>query len=316
MDLIGIFYRLYAYFYHRREKRTFGKIKVNTAMSLLTIRIMNLVLPLYFKVTCKNEKHRVNGLLHSEDKIIVSLTSFPARIGKVWLTIESLMRQKMKPDMIILWLSKEQFKDIESLPKRLCDLRERGLIIKFKDDDIKSYKKYHYTIEEYPDATIILADDDFIYDTDLVSSLMQVHKEEPNVICARYGYRMKWDSNGQISSYLSWEMIKRATPASSKVFFGSGGGTLFTRTMMYTDLHNIKLARELCPTADDIYLNAMARLNSTKIRFVPGKYVLASLSIENNETLASTNIGTECQNDIQIKKLNNYYFSKVNKVVF
>lgn len=316
MDLIGIFYRLYAHFYHRRERRLFGKIKVNTAMSLFIIKIMNLALPLYFKFTSKNKRHRVKGYLNSEDRIIVSLTSFPTRIGKVWLTIESLMRQKMKPDMIILWLSKEQFKDIESLPNRLQDLQERGLVIKLKDDDIKSYKKYQYTIEEYPDATIILADDDFIYDTDLVSSLMQVHKEEPNVICARYGYRMKRDINGQISSYLSWEKIKCATPTSSEVFFGSGGGTLFTKSMMYTDLQNIKLARELCPTADDIYLNAMARLNNTKIRFAPGKYVLASLSIENNETLASTNIGTECQNDIQIKKLNNYYFSKINKVVF
>lgn len=316
MDLIEFFYRCYAHFFHRRSRRLLGKIKFNTALTIFTLKIMNIVMPAYFKITGWKKKYRVKGELHSKDKIIISLTSFPARIGKVWLTVESLLRQKMKPDMIILWLSKEQFPSMGSLPNRLLNLQKRGLVIRLMNGDIRSYKKYQYTIEEYPDATIILADDDFIYDTDLVSSLMQAHVEEPHVVCARYGYRMKRENDGQISSYLKWTSITEPTPASSEVFFGSGGGTLFTKSMMHKDLSNIKLARELCPTADDIYLNAMARLNNTKIRFVSGKYVLASLSIENNETLASTNIGTECQNDIQIKKLNNYYVSKVNKVVF
>lgn len=316
MDLIGIFYKCYAHFYHRRSKRLFGKIKMNTALTIFTLKIMNLILPLYFRITCKNQNHRVYGRPHSADKLIVSLTSFPARIEKVWLTIESLMRQKTKPDMIILWLSKEQFPSISSLPKRLQKLQERGLTISLKEGDIKSYKKYLYAMEEYPDGTIILTDDDFIYDTDLVSSLMKAHKENPNAICARYGYRMKRNSNGQISSYLSWEKIYETVPASSEVFFGSGGGTLFTKSMMYQDICNIDLALKLCPTADDIYLNAMARLNNTKICFVSGVHVLASLDIDNNEKLATTNIGVECQNDIQINKLNNYYNSKINKMVF
>ena len=145
------------------------------------------------------------------------------------------MRQKMKPDMIILWLSKEQFPSVESLPTKLLNLQKRGLVIRLKDGDIRSYKKYQYTIEEYPDATIILADDDFIYDTDLVSSLMQAHIEEPNVVCARYGYKMRRVNNGQISSYMSWTSITGPTPSSSEVFFGSGGGTLFTKSIMYKE---------------------------------------------------------------------------------
>lgn len=316
MNLISLFYKCYAYFYHQRTKRLFGRIKFNTALSLLTVKTMNLILPAYFKITSNSRKHIVKGHLQSKDKIIVSLTSFPARIEKVWLTIESLLRQKMKPDMIILWLSKEQFLSINHLPKELKNLQKRGLSIRLMDGDIRSYKKYQYTIEEYPDATIILADDDIIYDIDLVSSLMEAHNEEPDVVCARYGYIMKRKSDGNISSYMTWEMIDKATPASSEVFFGSGGGTLFTKSIMHPDLSNINLARKLCPTADDVYLNAMARLNNTKIRFVSGKYVLANLSIENNITLSSTNIGKECQNDVQIKNLNDYYKNTINKMVF
>lgn len=55
----------------------------------------------------------------SEKKIVVSLTSFPARIKKVHIVIESLLNQTIKPDKIILWLSKEQFEHYYVLPSKL-----------------------------------------------------------------------------------------------------------------------------------------------------------------------------------------------------
>jgi len=39
-----------------------------------------------------------------EQKLIVRLTSIPDRINRVFLTIESLLQQSLKPDQIILWL--------------------------------------------------------------------------------------------------------------------------------------------------------------------------------------------------------------------
>ena len=95
-------------------------------------------------------------------KLIVSLTSFPARIELVWMTIASLMNQTMKPKKIILWLSEEQFQTEESIPQTLLALRKRGLEIRFCED-IKPHKKYFHTMQEYPDDIVVTVDDDIFY---------------------------------------------------------------------------------------------------------------------------------------------------------
>ena len=55
-----------------------------------------------------------NGLNHEprKEKVIVSLTSFPARLNVVHYGIKALMCQTYKPDRIILWLTEEECKDI------------------------------------------------------------------------------------------------------------------------------------------------------------------------------------------------------------
>ena len=55
-------------------------------------------------------------------RIIVSFTSYPARITFVPRVLESLYAQSKKPDMILLWLAEEQFPNREEdLPDELID---------------------------------------------------------------------------------------------------------------------------------------------------------------------------------------------------
>ena len=51
-------------------------------------------------------------------QLIVSLTSFPARIDKIHLTINTLLRQNTKPDRVVLWLTESQFPNAPA-PDRL-----------------------------------------------------------------------------------------------------------------------------------------------------------------------------------------------------
>lgn len=73
-------------------------------------------------------------------KIIVSLTSFPARINNVWLVVECMLRQTVHADKIILWLSKDQFPSDDCIPfslkKRISDVFE----IRMVSGDIRSHK--------------------------------------------------------------------------------------------------------------------------------------------------------------------------------
>lgn len=74
-------------------------------------------------------------------KLIVSFTSYPARIYYLPYVVYSLLIQSVKPDKLILWLAKEQFPNLENdLPQSLLKLKNNGLTIKWCRD-IKSYKK-------------------------------------------------------------------------------------------------------------------------------------------------------------------------------
>lgn len=61
-----------------------------------------------YKQLLKNCKNKLQPRKSGEE-IIVSLTTFPARISTVWITIETIFRQEVMPDRIVLWLAKEQF---------------------------------------------------------------------------------------------------------------------------------------------------------------------------------------------------------------
>ena len=118
------------------------KIKFYSVLRFLIRILANFVIPIYCTFTANNKKYILTSQKHRDKRIIISLTSFPARIHRIWLVIESLLRQSYKPDMIILWLSKEQFGSIDSLPSNLLKLRERGLQIILKDSDLRSHKEY------------------------------------------------------------------------------------------------------------------------------------------------------------------------------
>ena len=69
----------------------------------------------------QKEKLGINTKKRKE-KIVVSLTSYPKRINVVWITIETLLQQTIKPDEVILWLADSQFKEIEELPKAIKNI--------------------------------------------------------------------------------------------------------------------------------------------------------------------------------------------------
>jgi hypothetical protein len=70
----------------------------------------------------------------------------------------------------------------------------------------------------------------------------------------------------------------------------------------------------LCPSADDIWLNAMARLSNQQVRKIKSGLLLP-ITQDDNVTLASVNVGLN-KNDEQIDNINSYYIKLTNKCVF
>lgn len=279
-----------------------------------TVRIAaNLILPLYFKCTCKNKKYSLSNNKRIERKIIISLTSFPLRINRLWLVIETLLRQSCKPDIIVLWLSKDQYSSYKQIPYSLLLLQKRGLHIELRDGDIRSHKKYYYAFKEYHNDIIITVDDDIFYSTKMVEMLYMSYLREPEFVHCLYAHNIQYDSDDQILPYLKWTNNYRD---GLNLFFGSGGGTLFIPSLLYEDVLDYILAQKLCYTADDVWLNCMCRLNSLKINLVQDSYPILPVVNKSDVKLSSLNCGKENLNDVQIKNISEYYLKILNVDVF
>lgn len=254
-------------------------------------------LPQYFA------KHPVNIDRSPKQDVIVSLTSFPARIGYVYMTIESLLRQTVLPEKIFLWLSKEQFPSEDAVPERLRNLQNGIFQIRYVEGDIRSHKKYYYSIREYPGKTIITTDDDIIYPANLVEGLLAFSDKYPGCIIANIAKKLTY-TNGVLDGYKKWTWSK-PVDIINNVQIGAGG-VLYPPNCLYEDCLNLELSQKLAPTVDDLWLNTMARLKGTTVIKTNNKKLFLPIVIKKNQSLTSVNNG-ENRNDEQLNQIREYY---------
>lgn len=244
----------------------------------------------------------------SEDSdIIVSLTSFPARINKVHITVYTLLNQTIKPKKIILWLAENQFNAKESLPKKLLKLEKRGLEIRFCSEDLRGHKKYFYTLKEYPNDKIITVDDDLIYPKYTFEKLIAKSKEFPNCIVCNRGHEIVFNKE-QVLPYNMWRTEATDINTPSNLLCPTGcGGVLYPSKCFHSDILDLKSIKELSLNADDLWLHAMAIRNGTLAVYTDGfPQWLFIVRGSQEKTLAQVNVhGTG--NDDVIKNITEKY---------
>lgn len=295
----------FCYLYSRLDGSGYWLLRVRGySFFRYSIRVVaNLIFPLYFKLTARQARYRLNNARVGKESsgIVVSLTTFPGRVDTVWLAVETLLRQKRKPDAIILWLSSEQFSDVLDLPHSLMALVDRGLRIEFREGDLRSHKKYFYARQEFPHATLVLADDDIFYPTTMLEDLVELSRQyEKKVIC-RFAKKIQWTESGRLFPYIEWMKVNDAIPRED-IFFGSGGGVLIPPGAVHDDLLNKKAFLDNCPLADDIWLNAMCRLVSREMVSTPVPFSLLPVMNGDKTDLSSVNNG-QLMNDRQLQQV-------------
>ena len=219
--------------------------------------IANLLTKLW--VSKKSGVHTGQG-----ETVIVSLTSFTARIHSVSTTIKSLMRQSVKPDRIILWLAESQFPSEASLPSELLALKKRGLEIRFCED-LKPHKKYLYTMKENPDAIVITCDDDLIYPENTIERLLAKHRKYPDCVCCNRGHEILFDESG-VLPYMKWRHQAVDFTEPTHLLCATGcGGVLYPPHCLDEEVFDIDAIRELALCADDLWLKVMEVKNGTRV---------------------------------------------------
>jgi hypothetical protein len=256
-----------------------------------------------------------NGTDPSSD-VIVSLTSFPARITDVHYAVYSLLTQTLRPRKVVLWLAEEQFPDKNrGLPHELLRLMENGLEILWTHN-LRAYTKLVPALRAYGDAVIVTADDDVFYRKDWLSLLYMDycrHNRE-KMVYAHRAHRVRLLAEGGLCPYKQWRQMEGAEYEPSFFNFATGCmGVLYPPGVLHGDVLNEDLFMRLAPMADDVFYWAMAICNNTKIKVVPDNQpVMIAVNIEREAgmngdyTLHSENVDAG-KNDEQLANVLEYY---------
>ncbi len=247
-------------------------------------------------------------------KIIVSFTTFPKRILSAGIVVSSMMNQTIKPDVINLYLSKEEFpKGISQLPHIIKKEIECGLNVVFVEKNLKPHKKYFYALQDYPDDIVVVIDDDIVYPNDLIEVLYNCHKSFPNAVVAQCAHTLL--KNGcPISEYVDLEEANESyIPKMSYQALGAGG-VLYPPHSMHSELFNIDFILNNCLSSDDIWLKAMQLMNNTPV-VITNTMRLVYIPCSQEIALWKTNCyGTNPKNEENFKKIymkyNNFFGDK------
>jgi len=275
----------------------------NRMLQLILKWILDRMMPALYK----RDEFRAGPGINTDPRdelFIVSLTSFPERINEVWITIETLMHQSFKPDMIILWLAEEQFPG-KRIPESLTKLKDRGLTINFCED-LRAHKKYFFSLITYPGSNIITVDDDLYYPGNLLSNLVKLHREFPDLIVTNRAHKITF-SGEELNPYRQWKHNVTDTQPSYLLMATGGAGTLYPPDSLHNDVLNKELIRELCFYADDLWLKVMSLRKDKKI--ATNKTYnkdFASVGKSQRTKLVSVNV-LQGGNDEQLKNLLTYF---------
>lgn len=240
-------------------------------------------------------KKKYAPLSGRRDGVVLSFTTFPRRMSNVWKTLDSLMRQKCRPDRIVMALTEEEFPD-RDLPSSLDPFIEAGLEIVFLPYNYRCHNKYFYAMQAYPEATVVTTDDDSYYRKDLISKLMTLHEKYPEAVCANISNVISKENYG---CYSAWKKTDRHTAPTHGIIALGFGAVLYPKTFRPALLFDEERITRLCPTADDLWLKAVETVSGTKV--CCGGYYPRPVTLPGSQKVAlrKINKGSVNRNDIQ-----------------
>ena len=265
----------------------------------------------FYKLASQIKSHiKETKTYKKHEDVIISMTSHPGRIALVEPCIRSLLNQYSHPKKIIMWLSEEQFPNLDDdLPldlRALC--KNKTFEIRWVTDDLKPHKKYFYAMQEYPELPIIIVDDDVIYEPTLVERLMASYREHPDCISCMRANMMMFRKNGMFRDYENWIMDYKLlldTPTYQLLPTGVGG-VLYPPKSIPKQAFDVEAIKETCLYTDDLWLKMYAVYNG--FRTVIPRHLSGYKEIEDAKETALYKLNVnKNNNDISLKNIISYF---------
>lgn len=195
----------------------------------------------------------------NELPVIISLTTIPFRLNRVFVTVRSILNQSQKPEKTILWLH-DSLKN--KIPKSLKKLEGELFSIQFTSLN-SSHVKLIPTIAKHADKVIVTCDDDLMYDANWLKGLYEQHLKYPQAIIAHKVRQIQFDENHKPLTYTKWKLTDNSKP---ETFLALGSsGVLYPANCFIEQVTNDDLYMKLAPKADDLWFKAMTLLSGRQI---------------------------------------------------
>lgn len=276
-----------------------GRFATNYASKFIKIHSL-LVGLTYFRYASKifyQHHHKLPELL------VVSLTSYPPRFKTLGLTIKTLLSQSVIPDIVILWIYES---DYQHLPENILKLKSLRFEIRTTSEDLRSYKKIVPALLMYPNEFIVTADDDIYYNYDWLEELTNNYDPNLNEVVGHRGHRITYNLEGVVNPYANWKWCIGSLVKGNDIFLTGCGGVLYPPKSLSVEVIDSHAFMHLCPTADDVWLYFMARINGYSAKKIPSYFREFSWIGSQDVALNAENVD-KCRNDECIKNLEKIY---------
>ena len=231
--------------------------------------------------------------MNGKERIIVSLTSFPAAIPYAVQAIRSILKGSLLPDKIVLYLDTQKFPD-GVLPQELEALRAESPLfeVRFDPAEIRSYKKLIPALRDFPDDTIVTIDDDIHYPPNLLRDLADLHKRIPNAIVAHRVRKVRLDAPYKKWRKYKWyDFVFRRYHFSQLAMQTGVGGVLYPPHTLDEKMLDPALFMVMAPTNDDIWFWAAAVSKGTFVVPLPnGQRTAKGIGKPHKYSLMSVNL--------------------------
>lgn len=191
------------------------------------------------------------------EKIVISITSYPKRIGNVGKTIFLILtKQTRKPDEIHLWLAEPEFPNKErDLPDDLTTIITTvpNVFLHWLPKNTYAHKKHEYFKCAADNDCVFLLDDDVRYSDDLIEKVMSAHEKFSNAVIAfnhysahiYYGRKIVY-----VNPKTGWNVPRYDTRLCTQCMIPAG---IYPKEALTDENQNIR--DRICPVCDETWLN-------------------------------------------------------------
>ncbi|MFG1172062.1 glycosyltransferase family A protein [Erwiniaceae bacterium CAU 1747] len=205
----------------------------------------------------------------------INITTTSGRLSLCSATVWSLINQTFTPDAINIWISHEAYladRGIQEIPAWVDYFNSLKNIIKIHY--VKNTGPYRKIIpalrEAHPEDVLIYGDDDVIYDSMWLETLIKAYIKNNgrHVVAARIRTKEK-NILGFNKSYHLYGLSTTETNFSKGFIITGVGGCVIAKKHIRPELLELDDYLNLAPKTDDLWISKIIELSGTVVTSVP-----------------------------------------------